>query len=141
MISNNIPSHQFFLSSFFFHSFRLLKSYPIVLLYVAKHNLISNRIEFLLKNQRGIRSLFYHTISDICKRFSNPAESNDRLSEQRSLLLSLGPQPTTTTHTGNKKNTGTMIATIRRPPAAPIREVSAIAVRRAIDYDDSDAAI
>jgi hypothetical protein len=55
--------------------------------------------------------------------------------------LSLGPQPTTTTHTGNKKNTGTMIATIRRPPAAPIREVSAIAVRRAIDYDDSDAAI
>jgi hypothetical protein len=32
-----------------------------------------------------------------------------------------------------------MIATIRRPPAAPILEVSAIAVRRAIDYDDSDA--
>ena len=36
---------------------------------------------------------------------------------------------------------GDVIATIRRPPAAPIREVSAIAVRRAIDYDDSDAAI
>ncbi len=102
MISNNIPSHQFFLSSFFFQSFRLLKSYPIVLLYVAKHNLISNRIEFLLKNQRGIRSLFYHTISDVCKRFSNPAESNERVSEQRSLLLSLGPQPTTQ-HTLEKK--------------------------------------
>jgi hypothetical protein len=34
-----------------------------------------------------------------------------------------------------------MIATIRRPPAAPILEVSAIAVRPAIDYDDSDSAI
>ncbi len=34
-----------------------------------------------------------------------------------------------------------MIATIRRPPAAPIREVSAIAVRRVIDYDDSDVVI
>jgi hypothetical protein len=44
-----------------------------------------------------------------------------------------------TTHTGIKKNTGTMIATIRRPPVAPIVEVSAIAVRRAIDHDDSDA--
>jgi hypothetical protein len=42
-------------------------------------------------------------------------------------------------HTGNKKDTGTMIAIIRRPPAAPIREVSAIVVRRAIDHDDSDA--
>jgi hypothetical protein len=34
-----------------------------------------------------------------------------------------------------------MIATIRRPPAAPILEVSAIAVRRAINHDDSDAGI
>jgi hypothetical protein len=34
-----------------------------------------------------------------------------------------------------------MIATIRRPPPVPIWKVSAIAVRRAIDHDDSDAAI
>lgn len=34
-----------------------------------------------------------------------------------------------------------MIAMIRRPPPAPIWEVSAIAVRRTIYLDDSDAAI
>jgi len=34
-----------------------------------------------------------------------------------------------------------MIAMIRWPPAAPILEVSAIAVRRAIDLDDSDVAM
>ncbi len=31
-----------------------------------------------------------------------------------------------------------MIATIRRPPPAPISEVSAIAVRRTIDFDRCD---
>jgi hypothetical protein len=34
-----------------------------------------------------------------------------------------------------------MIATIRQPPAAPILEVSAIAVRRAIDLDRCDRAM
>jgi hypothetical protein len=41
----------------------------------------------------------------------------------------------------NKQNTGTMIVTIRRLLAAPILKVSEIAVRRAIDHDDSDAAM
>ncbi len=64
---------------------------------------MSNRIEFLLENQRGIQSLFFDTISGVCRRFSNPAESNDRMSEQRSLLLSLGARPPPQ-HTGKQKN-------------------------------------
>jgi hypothetical protein len=46
-----------------------------------------------------------------------------------------------TQHAKNNKNIITMIATIRQPPAAPILEVSAIAVRRAIDLDRCDPAM
>ncbi len=44
----------------------------------------------------------------------------------------------TSQHAKNNKNTGTMIATIRRPKPAPNLEVSAIAVRHAIDHDRWD---
>jgi hypothetical protein len=58
--SNNIPSHQFSLLSFFFHNFRLLKSYLIVLLYVAKHQFnFFNRIEFHLKNHGEFGVYFF----------------------------------------------------------------------------------
>ncbi len=70
--------------------------------------------------------------------FLNPAESNRATALSPLLSLTTTHPPT---HTEKQKNTGTMIATIRQPLAGPILEVSAIAVRCTIDYDDSDVAM
>ncbi len=64
------------------------------------------------------------SFAEICTlQAQRPTASNTQLASQ---------------HAKNNKNTGTMIATIRRPPPALILEVSAIAVRRAIDFDRCD---
>jgi hypothetical protein len=76
------------------------------------------------------------SFAEICTlQAQRPTASNTTLCLSPPLKRSTGR---TSQHAKNNKNTSTMIATIRRPPPAPISEVSAIAVRRTIDFDRCD---
>jgi len=103
---------------------------------------MKNKTQLVIIHQKPTANLRHFLVLNPSLRFVRYRPRDQRPLIQQRLSPPLKRSTARTSqHAKNNKNTGTMIATIRRPPPAPILEVSAIAVRRAINHDDSDAAI